>query len=245
MDALQRWSGENFSQETVQFSGRTDRGVHSIGQIASIKSKTDLYLDKINRHLPDDIILWAFAPVPENFHTRHSILMRHYRYYLDRSSFQHELTSIRTAAQILIGSHDFFLLSKPELNRDTNTTILNISVNERKSYLIIDFYGTRFLWKLVRKIISLFKMIGIGSYSPDVVKDLLDKHDVIQGGIEPAPPECLFLVESAVPFKMKTSKYALSKIRKHLRNQMELLDRYLKTFSAVTEDFLSDRGILL
>ena len=88
-------------------------------------------------------------------------------------------------------------------------------------------------------------MIGTGGYSPDVIKDLLDKHDVIQGGIEPAPPECLFLVESAVSFKMRTSKYALSKIRKHLRNQMEILDRHFKTFSAVTEDFFSDREIRL
>jgi tRNA pseudouridine38-40 synthase len=243
IDALHKWSREKYSQETVRFSGRTDRGVHSIGQIALITSKTDLHLDRINRHLPDDIILWALVPVPEDFHPRYDILVRHYRYYLDISNNQLDLSLIRTAAQMLIGSHDFSLLSKPELNRDTNTTILNIYVKERNGYLVIDFFGTRFLWKLVRKLITLFKMIGSQAYSLSVIKDIFEKHDVIQGGIEPAPPECLFLVESAVPLKMNTSKYALSKIRKYLRNQMELLDRHLKTFIAVTEDFFSDPGI--
>ena len=241
--ALHKWSREDYSQETVRLSGRTDRGVHSIGQIGLITSKTELNLDRINTHLPDDIILWAFTPVPEGFSPRHDILMRHYRYYLDKSNLQLDLSSIRKAVQILIGSQDFLLLSKPELNRDTNTTILNIYVKEKNAYLVIDFFGTRFLWKLVRKIITLLKMIGSRVYSPSVINDLLKKQDVIQGGIEPAPPECLFLIESVVPFKMRKSKYALSKIRKHLRNQIELLDRHIKTFSAVNEDFFSDREI--
>jgi tRNA pseudouridine38-40 synthase len=243
INALHKWSGETYTHETVRFSGRTDRGVHSIGQIALITSNTDLNLDRINKHLPDDIILWAFTPVPEEFHPRHDILIRHYRYYLDRNNLQLDLSSIRTAAQMLIGSHDFFLLSKPEMNRDSNTTILNIYVEERNAYLVIDIFGTRFLWKLVRKIVTLFKMIGSGVYSPLVIKDLFKKHDTIPGGIEPAPPECLFLVESVVLFKMRTSKYALSKIRKYLGNYMEFLERLLKTFSAVTEDFFSDLKI--
>ena len=241
--ALHKWSREDYSQETVRLSGRTDRGVHSIGQIGLITSKTELNLDRINTHLPDDIILWAFTPVPEGFSPRHDILMRHYRYYLDKSNLQLDLSSIRKAVQILIGSQDFLLLSKPELNRDTNTTILNIYVKEKNAYLVIDFFGTRFLWKLVRKIITLLKMIGSRVYSPSVINDLLKKQDVIQGGIEPAPPECLFLIESVVPFKMRKNKYAISKIRKHLRNQIELLDRHIKTFSAVNEDFFSDREI--
>ena len=245
IEALHKWSGETYSQETVRFSGRTDRGVHSIGQIAIITSEANLHLDRINRHLPEDIILWAFTPVPSEFHPRYDILLRHYRYYLDRSNLELDLPSIKIAAQLLIGSHDFLLFSKPELNRDTNTTILNIHVKEKNAHLVIDFHGTRFLWKLIRKIITLFKMIGSGFYSPHVIKELLEKHDVIQGGIEPAPPECLFLVESALPLKMKTSKYALSRIRKFLRNQVELLDRQFKTFSAVSEDFFSDQEILL
>ena len=243
--ALHKWSKEDYSQETVRLSGRTDRGVHSIGQIGIITSKTELNLDRINKHLPDDIILWAFKPVPEEFSPRHDILMRHYRYYLDKSNLQLDLSSIRKAAQILIGSQDFLLLSKPEPNRDTNTTILNVYVKEKSAYLVIDFFGTRFLWKLVRKIITLFKMIGSGVYSPSIINDLLKNQDVIQGGIEPAPPECLFLIESVVPFKMRKNKYAISKIRKHLRNQIELLDRHIKTFSAVNEDFFSDREIPL
>jgi tRNA pseudouridine38-40 synthase len=245
IDALRKWSGENYSQETVQFSGRTDRGVHSISQIALIISQTELNIDKINRYLPDDIILWAFALVPEDFHPRYGILMRHYRYYLDRSNLQLDISSIRTAAQFLIGSHNFLLLSKPEQGRDTNTTILNIYVKETTTYLVIDFFGTRFLWKLIRKIVSLFRMIGTGEFSPDVIKELFEKHDVIQSGIEPAPPECLFLVDSAISLKMTTSKYALKRIKKHLINYLELLDRYFKTFSAMTEDFFSDRELLL
>jgi tRNA pseudouridine38-40 synthase len=243
MDALSKWSGKRYSQDEVQFSGRTDRGVHSLGQIALISCDAVLNIDRVNKHLPEDIILWASAPALNHFHPRYSILFRHYRYYLEKGNSHLDLTSIKKAAQMLIGSNNYQLLSKPDSGRNTDATILNIYVKESNTHFLVDFYGTRFLWKLVRKIITLFTMIGTGHISLNIVQDLLEKRDVIPSGIEPAPPECLFLMESGVPIKMRKSKYALAKIKKQLENQVKFLDRYSKSLSIMTEDFFSDREI--
>ena len=79
--ALTEWSGEDHSTQTVQLAGRTDRGVHSIGQLVMINTEEQFSIDKINRHLPDDILLWASTKAPPGFAPRYDVLMRHYRYY--------------------------------------------------------------------------------------------------------------------------------------------------------------------
>ncbi|MGY5852036.1 MAG: tRNA pseudouridine(38-40) synthase TruA [Candidatus Thorarchaeota archaeon] len=240
INAISKWSGELHTHETVVLSGRTDRGVHSIGQIILVQTEKRFDIDRINKYLPDDIVIWAYADAPEGFHPRYSILMRHYRYYLSEMK-ELDLCSIRKALQGFVGSHDYSQLSKPDGDRGTFATILNANVTDHDGSLSFDFFGTSFLWKLVRKTVALMVRIGQGEFSPDIVTDLLQGKTTVAGGINPAPPEGLVLVESVVPIRMITSKYALGRIRSQVGTHLIFLHRTVRTLSAVASDFFSDQ----
>ena len=240
IDALNQWdmqSETDYSTQTVQLSGRTDRGVHSIGQIVSIKTERELNIDKVNRYLPSDIALWASAVVPANFNPRYDVLMRHYRYYFDLDSREVNLQSMRNAIQLLSGTRDFSLFSKPDGDRPTTTTILNACLLESDTGITMDIFGTNFLWKLIRKTVSMLIQIGIGKLEMQTFSNHLNSPGIIPGGIEPAPPECLVLVETAIPIRMTTSKYALSRIRKQLNAHLNYLRRSRRVLSAISDDY--------
>lgn len=241
IEALTNWSGEHHSTQTVQLSGRTDRGVHSIGQLVMITTEEQFSIDKINRHLPDDIILWASTEAPPNFVPRYDVLMRHYRYYLDKSWVNLNLEVVKKAAVLLIGSNDFSQLAKPDAGRNTITTILNISIHDSNGTYFLDIIGTRFLWKLVRKMVTLLTEIGTERIKLKAINGILSGHKVLPSGIQPAPPENLVLVETIVPFKMKTSKYAIRMIRKQLSDQLEQYRRSIRTVYNVIDYFSEPR----
>jgi len=241
IEALTMWSGEHHSTQTVQLSGRTDKGVHSIGQLVMITTEEQFNIDKINRYLPDDIILWESTEAPPNFIARYDALMRHYRYYLDESWSNLNLEVIKKAAVLLIGTNDFSRLAKPDADRNTRTTILNISVHGCNDTYFLDIFGTRFLWKLVRKIVTLLTEIGAERIKLEVINDILSGQKVLPSGIQPAPPENLVLVETIIPLKMKTSKYAIRLIQKQLREKLEQYDRSMRTIHNVIDYFSGPR----
>ncbi len=242
IDAMERWDGGRHSVDTVQLSGRTDRGVHSFGQIGVVSTDKWLNLDEINRNLPDDISLWAYAEAPDDFKSRHSILARHYRYYHRITEDGLDIDLIRDGVRQLVGSHDYAMISKPDGNRNTISTILNVSVKHNDEMLTFDFFGTRFLWKLVRKSVAILLEIGHGRRPSQTISNLLSM-EPISGGIEPAPPEGLVLIESIIPIILKQSKNAVFRIRKYLEENMGYFIRLYSAFSGVSADFLSERMI--
>ncbi len=237
IDALEKWSGEEHSPQTVQLSGRTDRGVHSIGQLVMVTTNKQIDVDKINKLLPEDIQLWASAKAPSNFKPRYSVLMRHYRYYLTEAWEAIDSKLVKDAINILIGSNDFSQLSKPDTGRNTKTTILNISLHNSNNTLFLDIYGTRFLWKLVRKIVTLLADVGVREIQIDELNNILSGQAKISGGIKPAPSENLILVESVIPLKLKTSTYAIRRITTHLKERFEYHKRSVKTLGNVIDYF--------
>ncbi|MBD3405582.1 MAG: tRNA pseudouridine(38-40) synthase TruA [Candidatus Lokiarchaeota archaeon] len=229
VDALQSWSGLPFTNSSVQFAGRTDRGVHSIGQVVRIDSDSSLNIDKINRYLPDDIVIWARSKIPSTFHPRYDVLHRHYRYYIRNHSFSN-FDSIQKELQSLIGTNDFRLLSKPDGPRTTTITMLNACISSRDNPLSFDFVGNSFLWKMIRKIVTVLKDIGSGYVRCDAISRMLDGDKIYPGGIQPSPPESLVLVESVVPFIFTLSKYA---IRKALRTLNDYSSRFTRTLETL------------
>lgn len=235
---FEEWSRESHDTQTVQLAGRTDRGVHSLGQIVLIKTEKKLDIDRINSYLPDDMVLWASAAVAEEFNPRFDVLMRHYRYYLHPMSSNLNLHAMRLALQATIGLHDFRSLSKPDGERPTTATILNASLMNHNGILMIDLFGTNFLWKLVRKIISILVQVGEGQFDSDIVTKILLEQYTIPSGITPAPPESLVLVETVAPIRMKQSKHALSRLRKNLDSMIHSLERIHIALTALTDDYL-------
>ncbi len=241
IDALNSWSGQEYNTESVILSGRTDKGVNSIGQVVRFDSREPLNLDKVNAYLPEDIVLWAHSEVPVAFNPRYDILSRHYRYYLNNANFSMDLERIKKGANLLIGTHNYALLSKPDTGRNTRTTILNVSVRSTNDTLVFDFFGVRFLWKLVRKSVTLLKWIGLNLYSPSIISDLLTSKERIPGGIDPALPEGLVLVEAIVPIRMKPSMNALKLIRKVVNSNLGYFRRSTAMLEGINADYLFDR----
>ncbi len=237
--ALTAWSGYEYTPDALLFSGRTDKGVSSLGQIVSFDSAEQPNLDLINSKLPDDIVLWAFCESPPDFNSRFGVLSRHYRYYLDTSMINLDIFKIRDAANRLVGTHDFRLLSKPDNGRSTIATILSASIATHMDTLVLDMYGTNFVWKLVRKTITLLKMVGMGQYPPEIVTDLLQGRNPIHGGVRPSPPEGLVLVEAIVPFQMKISNNAVRLVHKKTESLLQFHRRALRMLNGISQDYLT------
>jgi tRNA pseudouridine38-40 synthase len=237
IDAISSWSEETHTPQTVQLSGRTDRGVHSIGQLVRVRTSKQIDVDKINKHLPEDIQLWASVKAPSDFKPRYSVLMRHYRYYLPRSWEKLNLNAVKNAINLLIGSNDYNHLSKPDDGRNTTTTILNMSLQHSEVGFWFDIFGTRFLWKLVRKIITLLSDVGSGKIRPDEIENILTGKAAVPSGIRPAPPENLVLVESIVPLRFSVSKYAIRKILATLKERFAYYNRSMRTLDHVITFF--------
>jgi tRNA pseudouridine38-40 synthase len=168
--------------------------------------------------------------------------MRHYRYYLDATDLELDTISMAIAAQCLVGTHDFKLLSKRDGNRSSKATLLNASISESGGIIALDIYGTSFLWKLVRKIVSLLLHVGRNELSPELVREVLQKHDAIRGGIRPAAAECLVLMEAVVPLRMNLSKLALRRVRKSIDTRLSFFVRSARVMSALSDDFPSSLG---
>ena len=240
ISAVELWSGEAHSSQTVQISGRTDRGVHALGQIVMISTEKQLSIDRINKHLPDDIILWASAIAPEGFRPRSTPLLRHYRYYLEAEWKALDLRSIRRAISILLGTRDFGMLSKPDERRNTVTTVLNMYIDEVSGVPFLDVIGTNFLWKFVRKVVTLLTQIGLGTLNPNVIYEVLQgMKNTLHSGIKPAPPENLILLETIVPTRFVPSKYGQRKIQKVLTERFEYLVRSTNAFRGFIDYFAS------
>jgi tRNA pseudouridine38-40 synthase len=238
--AISKWSGESHSSHTVQLSGRTDRGVHSLGQLVMITTDKRFSVDGINKHLPDDIVLWARIKAPEGFRPRSGPLLRQYRYFLDESWNDINQNRIREAISLIEGSNDFNFLSKPDERRNTITTVLNVSLGEVYNFKFLDVYGTSFLWKFVRKVVTLLTAIGKEQIEPETILEILNgSKKTVRGGIEPAPPENLVLMETIVPFRFINSKYALRKIQTYLSNRREFLIGSNLSLIGITDYFSS------
>lgn len=238
ISALKEMTYNDYTPSNVLFSGRTDRGVHSLGQIVMFSTEKQLNIDKVNRYLPEDILLWASTLAPTEFVPRYDVVMRHYRYYLDTKNLDLDINRIRLAATLLSGTNDFRLIAKPDGNRGTLATILNIFANQRDGVLVLDVYGASFLWRLVRKMVTLLTKVGTGELPVNVIDDLLSGTTGISGGIQPANPDCLILIDAVVPFRLKTSKNALSKVQKILKSRLSFYHRSSMVLNGVSEDFI-------
>ncbi len=240
IQAVSKWSGEVHSSHTIQLSGRTDRGVHSLGQLVMISTSKRFSIDGINKYLPEDIVLWGRVSAPEGFRPRSSALMRHYRYFLDESWSDINQDYIREAISLVVGSNDFNFLSKPDERRNTVTTVLNVVLGEVANFRFLDIYGTSFLWKFVRKVVTLLTAIGLGKIKPETILEILSgSKKTFRGGIEPAPPENLVLMETIVPFRFNISKYALRRIQNYLNTRREFIKRSSITLFGLTDHFSS------
>jgi tRNA pseudouridine38-40 synthase len=177
-------------------AGRTDAGVHALGQIASLRVDLDLSCDAIwralNVRLPGDIRVLDAADVEPGFHARFDARGKSYRYRLatgpvvlpfDRWFVWHvphrcDLDAMRAAAGSLTGRHDFAAFQgRGAAKVDTVRTIRRISIERRGAEIVVEMEGDGFLRHMVRAIVGSLVDVGAGTRDPAWVRQVLEARD--------------------------------------------------------------------
>jgi tRNA pseudouridine38-40 synthase len=192
-------------------SGRTDAGVHAIGQVVHVDLPTALppetLVARINDELPHDINVLTAERVAPRFHARHSALARRYRYQISRrrSAFEKayvwwvreplDLSHMRAAATHLVGFADFrsFTDDDPE-EKSTQVLLQELLLTEQEHLIIVHITGSHFLWKMVRRIVGVLVEVGKGGLTPGDVPRLLRDESPLIAKLT-APAAGLFLEE--------------------------------------------------
>ena len=199
---------------TLTGSGRTDAGVHAIGQVANFLCRTkispDAFKRGINSLVHDDIVINECTKVDEKFHSRFDAKSKIYKYWiLNRLtpsaifrnyswfiSKQLDINAMSHAAEYLYGTHDFKAFEGTGSPRANSIrTILNASFKKKgRGYLAFDIEANGFLRYMVRNIVSTLADVGLGKITPeDLKKILLSKDRSIAGAT--APGKGLFLMK--------------------------------------------------
>jgi tRNA pseudouridine38-40 synthase len=196
----------------VMGAGRTDAGVHALGQVASFRTERDMapseWVRALNAHLPDDIAVLAADIAPDTFHARHAakgklyeyrILNRSERPAVDRFFCWHvykplDDAAMNRAAMCLIGRHDFSSFeTQPTENDDPLCHLQRLTVFREGDRLRIQAYADRFLKQMVRSIVGTLVEVGLGKRPPDSLEGIVNERDRSSAG-KTAPPQGLFLV---------------------------------------------------
>lgn len=191
-------------------SGRTDAGVHALGQVANFKTNSSIPAaripDALNAKLPKDISIIDCQEVSDNFHSRYSATGKIYRYliynkpyrsplYKDTSyhvRYELDIEKMRSEAKLLLGTHDFKgFMSSGSSVKDTVRTIHNISIENSGDLIALEVEGNGFLYNMVRIIVGTLVDIGRGRIDKSL-EEIIASQDRGEAG-HTAPAHGLFL----------------------------------------------------
>ncbi len=170
----------------ISGAGRTDRGVHALGQVASFQTSSGRSEEEMqgafSAWLPPDIVVREVSRAPEGFHARHSAVRRRYRYVLglertaldrDRCWFVRDPLGIgrmRKAARDLLGEHDFSEFTVARSAQENNRVMVyEAQFRRRGNRLVFEIEGNRFLRRMVRAVVGALVDVGRGRLDTDVV----------------------------------------------------------------------------
>lgn len=201
----------------VVCAGRTDSGVHAMGQVAHFDthaSRPDhAWVLGTNRYLPPEIsVRWA-SPVPGTFHARYSARWRRYRYVIlnrrSRCALAHnracwhcywlDAERMQLAAEPLLGRHDFSAFRASACQARTPVrTIEALEIWRRGQFVMIDVRADAFLHHMVRNLAGTLMQVGRGEASTDWPAEVLAGGDRRRAGVT-APAAGLYLLEVGYP----------------------------------------------
>lgn len=197
----------------IFYAGRTDRGVHALGQYANFYSDTTIDIGNlpkvINFNLPEDVSVVDAKYVPEDFHARYDAKLKKYRYVVHLSRHRNALLlnkayeypykvdpeRMRKALSYLIGEHDFnSFMGKGAVVKDSIRTIDKIDLIEEGDFLYLDFIAKSFLKNMIRIVTGTALEIGRGQREIEYMKEALKMKKRKAAG--PTAPACgLYLVD--------------------------------------------------
>ncbi|MEJ5360355.1 MAG: tRNA pseudouridine(38-40) synthase TruA [Desulfobacterales bacterium] len=198
---------------TVVGAGRTDAGVHALGQTAHFLSATHLGPDVLrkglNALLPADIAVRECLPAPETFHARYDARSKRYRYRIlngeVRSALERhrcwflprplDLDRMRRAAAYLLGRHDFKSFESsgsPRAHTVRRVIAADWSVDDQ-GFWCFEIEADGFLRGMVRNVVGTLAAVGAGRFAPEDVPRILEARDRRRAGAC-APAHGLFLL---------------------------------------------------
>lgn len=207
---LERMYGEKIE---VHGSGRTDAGVHALGQVANFHAPAVFLPEEIqntlNEYLSKDIRVLQAEAAEERFHARLSAKGKTYEYRIDngktadpfvrkytmREAAPLDLNAMREAAVYFLGTHDFksFCANK-KMKKSTVRTITKIQIEEKDGIVSICYHGNGFLYNMVRILTGTLIETGRGLRKPEEMSRILEALDRTAAGFT-APAQGLFLVK--------------------------------------------------
>jgi tRNA pseudouridine38-40 synthase len=199
-------------EATTNASGRTDAGVHALGQVVHFftasRHAPEVFVKALNALLPRDVRVLDAREVPQSFHATLDAQAKLYRYVIDNGPiadpFQlrtswHVFTPLDAeamdrAAQTLKGRHDFHSFETNWPNRTSSVrTITHIAVGRKGDVVRIEVEADGFLYNMVRAITGTLTLVGSGRWPEARVAEVLAAEDRARAG-PTAPPQGLFLV---------------------------------------------------
>ena len=211
------------TQETLRVTaaGRTDAGVHALGQVVGLSTETPLstetLLRALNAVLPNDVAVISVEEAHEGFHATYEAIGKRYRYQIHNSRlpsvfdrnyawhFPHQLDSaaMHRAGQALVGRHDFSSFETAGSERsDSIRTITELTVERGAAELVervtIEVAGDGFLYNMVRTIVGTLVEVGCGARDEAWPGEVLAACDRRRAG-QTAPSHGLFLVQVEYP----------------------------------------------
>jgi len=196
-------------------AGRTDSGVHALGQVAHLGVETDLPPLRVkyglNDRLPQDISIINAEQAAPGFHARHDAVARSYIYQISRrrSAFgkkyvwwikdQLDAGRMDEAAKLFIGLKNFRSFTDEEQEQSsTKTEILHSSVHESGDLILFHVVGSHFLWKQVRRMTGVLIEAGRGNLTDTEIASWFRLKSDIPAKLT-APPSGLFLEKVYYP----------------------------------------------
>lgn len=191
-------------------SGRTDAGVHALGQVANFKTSSSIPANRIpdalNAKLPKDISIIDCQEVCEDFHSRYSATGKIYRYLIYNKPYRSplykdisyhvrydlDIQKMRSEAKSLLGTHEFKgFMSSGSSVKDTVRTIHDITIKESGDLIVLEVEGNGFLYNMVRIIVGTLVDIGRGRIDKPL-EEIIASQDRGEAG-HTAPAHGLFL----------------------------------------------------
>ena len=205
---------ENITGEKVELiaSGRTDAGVHAMGQVANFKTHSNIAIDKfpiaINSQVKNSIRIQNAEEVDEKFHSRYNCKRKTYRYVIDNSKYGSaiyrnisyhmsiplNIEEMKKAIKYFEGEHDFKAFkSSGTSSKSSIRTIYKANIITEGPNIAVDLTGNGFLYNMVRIIVGTLVDVGLGKINAEDIPNIIESKDRTKAG-KTLPPQGLMLL---------------------------------------------------
>lgn len=186
---LSRMCGESIE---ISASGRTDAGVHALGQVANFHTNCDMSVEEMlaycNHYLPEDIAVVEMSEASPRFHSRLNACGKWYCYRVINSSIPNvfwrryaqeveeslDLEAMRLAAERLLGEHDFkSFTSAKKGKKSTVRRIDEITIEKEGDMITFSFKGNGFLHHMIRILMGTLLEVGMGKRTPESITEVI------------------------------------------------------------------------